>query len=508
MLQQSLEDYILDNMSDKNERIFSIDEVLLKNRFFQSLIALIILIGIAAPFSSAISVLDVTLAVGGMVLLWAAFRRPDVFLILALWTNFLKAFYIPQLDFGKYGVAPYMLFTALAVAGYGLQVIIGRKKIIIPPGFLFLLIFMGGTTVSSLFVHDLRMTFGVYVRDVLQWLIFFLLFQMVSNRQDLKRLVDALLAQAVVVVSWGIITGLQINYLGIYKSRLLFWQQFQKNEYATYLAFVLVLSLATISVSLGKKVKLRKYVAFALILLVPIAWMFTYSRSGFLGIISALVFFLALDRGKKIVSLLFRRGPIIVLVVLVLLLAFSSEARDLAVDGVLSLINPLDASSEALNTNVERRIELLLTALEIVAKHPISGIDYSQWLEYAPLESGHFDPQLGEMVVVGLSVHNRYLSIAVQSGLIALFGYLGFLFVVFRAGLRARRYAKHWLRTYINALLAAFAGYQIAVLFLPVFLWEWPILGILLALVKIADLNAKDDAMKKVRFKSIGVGTV
>ena len=45
-------------------------------------------------------------------------------------------------------------------------------------------------------------------------------------------------------------------------------------------------------------------------------------------------------------------------------------------------------------------------------------------------------------------------------------------------------------------------------LFLPVFLWEWPILGILLALVKIADLNAKDDAMKKVRFKSIGVGTV
>jgi len=398
-----------------------------------------------------------------------------------------------------------MLFTALAVVGYGFQVITGRKKIIIPPGFLFLLIFIGGTTISSLFVHDLRMTFGVYVRDVLQWLLFFLAIQMVSNRQNLKHLVDALLAQALVVISWGIITGLQINYLGIYKSKLLFWRQFQKNEYATYLAFILVLSLATISVSLGKKAKLRKYIAFVLILLVPIAWMFTYSRSGFLGIISALFFFLVLDRGKKILRLLLRWGPIIVFIALVLIFAFSSEARDLAIDGVMSLITPLSASSEALNSNVEKRIELLSTALEIIIEHPISGIDYSQWLEYAPLESTHYDAQLGETVVVGLTVHNRYLSIAVKSGLISLAGYLGFLFVVFRSGVRARRYAENWLRIYINVFLAAFAGYQIALLFLPVFLWEWPILGILLGLVNIAGLENKDNSVKKIRFKLLGM---
>lgn len=492
---------------NKNKRVFYKNEQLIKKRFLQFLALFIILIGIFASCFSTISALDITFAVIGICLIWVAFQRPAIFFTLALWTNFLKSVYIPKLDFGKYGIAPYMLFTALAAMGYGFQVILGRKKIIIPPGFVFLLIFIGGTTVSSPLFQEPQMTLGVYVRDILQWILFFLAIQIISNRQALKRLVDALLAQAVVIISWGIITGVQINYLGTYKMKLLFWRQFQKNEYATYLSFILVLALAVISVSLGKKIKLRKYTAFTLIVLIPIAWMFTYSRSGFVGIISAAFVFLVLDRGKKILRLLLQWGPIVALIAFIIILALSSEARDLAIDGVLSLLNPLGASSEALNSNVAKRLELMSTALKIIVNHPLFGIDYSQWLKYSPFTSGHFDPQLGKKVSVGQGVHNRYLSIAVQNGLITLFGYLAFLFTTFQAGLRARRYAKHWLRTYINAFLAAFVGYQLAVLFLPEFLWEWPILGILLGLINIAGLEAKKITIKKARFKLVRFGS-
>ncbi|MCK5346134.1 MAG: O-antigen ligase family protein, partial [Candidatus Heimdallarchaeota archaeon] len=329
--------------------------------------------------------------------------------------------------------------------------------------------------------------------------------QFIHNRQTVKRIVDIFLIQAVVVVSWGIITGLQMNYFGWNKTSLLFWNQLQKNEFAAYLGFVLVLSLAVISKTEGKNVPLRKITAFMLIFLVPFAWIFTYSRSGLLGIMAAFSIFIVLDQGKKLTRLMIRWLPFICLVFLIVLVAFSFEAKDLAWDGLLSIIQPANARFERNVANIQSRIDLMEVALDIIVTHPLRGIDYSQWLTYAPLESGYLDPQLGERVVVGVVVHNRYLSIAVKSGLITLFAYLGLLIVVFKVALKARRYADPWLRTYINALLAAVIGYQISLLFIPEYLWEWPILGILLGLIHVSGIEGKTGQRGKTLFKSYRV---
>jgi len=493
-------------MSERIRRNFMMDNVPRESLIVCSiLIILLVLISFSLIIFDQ-SLIYILLGIVGLFLLWLAFLRPEIFLVLALWTNFLKGVYIPYLEYGKFGVAPYMLFTTLAVFGYFLQVLFGQKKIIIPPGFLFFSIFAFGTTITFLIVQDLQMTLGVLVRTILQWIIFFLLVQIIQNRQTAKRFVDILLIQAVVVVSWGIITGLQMNYFGWNKNVLLFWNQLQKNEYATYLGFVLVLSLAVISKTAGKNGGLRKITALILVLLIPLAWIFTYSRSGLLGIIAAFVCFMILDRGKKIIQLMARWLPIVCLVLLIVLIAFSFEAKDLALDGLLSIIQPDNARFERNVTNIQSRIALMEVALKIIVEHPLKGIDSSQWLTYAPLESGYLDPQLGERVVVGVQVHNRYLSIAVQNGLITLAGYLGLLFVIFSASIKARRYADPWLRTYINALLAAFIGYQVALLFIPEYLWEWPILGILLGLVNIAGHSTQEERVKKVQFRTYRVG--
>jgi hypothetical protein len=300
-------------------------------------------------------------------------------------------------------------------------------------------------------------------------------------------MVKALFFQAVVVIGWGLVTGLQMNYFGIHKTRLLFWNQLQKNEYAAYLGFVLVFSLAAISVWKGGRSFPWRKIALGLVVIVPVAWMFTFSRSGFVGIILSLFVFLILDGRKKILSLILRWGPIIIFVVLLLFLVFSSEARDLALDGLISIVNPEQAKFERHVTNIEKRIDLLSVGLEIVRKYPLTGIDISQWLAYSPLASGHFDPQLGKRVIVGLGVHNRFLSIAVQSGLITLAGYVGFLAVVLIRGYRLRPFAGDRYYPFLNALLASLAGFQAAMLFIPEYLWEWTILGLLLALMNLIE---------------------
>lgn len=437
----------------------------------------------------------------GLLLIFAALWKPEIFLILGLWTNFLKGVYIPHLAFGRFGVAPYMLFTTLAVIGYGARFLSGQEKIILPPGLLFLSVFFLGITYSSLFVKDIYMTLGGYARDVLQWIQFFLLIQMVENKKKFHKLINVLLIQAYIVIPWGIVTGIQINYLGIDKNKLLFWNQLQKNEYAVYLGFVLVLAIAIMNYTFQRRSLLTKILASLLILSVPIAWMFTYSRSGFLAIIVSFFVYIILDRGKKMLRNMVRWGPVVILVVILMFIALSSEARALALDGLLSLISPFNVRFERHTANIIKRIDLITNALKVIKTHPLTGVDYSQWLSYSPLEAGRYDPQLGERVVTGQSVHNRFLSTAVQAGLITLAAYVGFVLVMVMRAMEVRQFTNHWQRVYLNAMLASLIGFQVALLFLPVFLWEWPIMGVLLGLLRII---ASEEGVREGRQSKAG----
>ena len=158
---------------------------------------------------------------------------------------FLTGLFIPGIAVGEFGLTPYMLFTVLAVGGYGFQILTGERRLIKPVGYIFLLLFIGITTLSLLIVQDFRAAIGVYARTVLQWALFFLLVQVLVDQKSASRLIRILLIQAVIVVGWGIISGVQLNYFGVIERESFFWTQFQKNDFATYLAVVLTLALAT-----------------------------------------------------------------------------------------------------------------------------------------------------------------------------------------------------------------------------------------------------------------------
>ncbi|HIP69884.1 MAG TPA: hypothetical protein EYH05_00635 [Anaerolineae bacterium] len=437
-----------------------------------------------------------TLLVAGTLGLAVAYKWPDMFVILALWTHFLKGVFIPKLAIGEFGATPFMVFVTLAAAGYGLQILRGKRRLILPVGLPFLILFMLFTTLSLLVVQDFRAAIGVYFRTVLDWVLLFGLVQMIISRQRMQQLVYALLAQAAVVVTWGIFAGIQLERLNVPRNTLFFWRQFQKNDFAAYLAFVAVLALATLLVS---KTRWEKIVSLALLLMVPLAWMFTFSRGGFLAIVVSLFLFIALERRKRLLRRLFLIIALIGTLGVIMIAVAPSSTRDLAIDGLVSIVSG-ESSAQRHTDTIEFRVEIAQSAAEIIIENPILGVGFNQWQFYSPVKTRIFEAQTGEFREVGFSIHNRYLLIAANSGLIALAAYLGFLFTVLYSGLKARRYARLWTKTYLHALIAAVIGIQIALLFAPLVVWEWPTLGILIGLIHLAEIETKGDISRKQWF--------
>lgn len=419
---------------------------------------------------------------GGMIAVWVSKRWPEVFLIAAVSTNFLKSAYIPGLAVGEFGATPYLLFTSLAALGFSIQIVTRKRKLVLPQGLGFLLVYITSITLSLLVVESFRLAIGAYVRTLYDLLLMFLLVQMLTSEQKVHKFMIFLLIQAAFVVTWGLLAGIELEISNVPRNSIFFWQQFQKNDFAAYLGIVLVLALATAILAKTKRIKL---LALSLLPLVPIGWMFTFSRGGFLSIIACLFLFMSLERNKR----LFQQSIIVLVTVGILgllLIAFSpSQSRDLAIDGLASILTG-ESDAERHTETIAFRLELAKSALDIILEHPILGVGFNQWQLFSPITTRVFDPQAGQFRETGYSVHNRLLLITVDSGFIALLGYLGFVTVTLINGYRTRSSANIYLRGYLHVFIAAVVGMQIALLFAPYVVWEWASIGILIGITNTA----------------------
>lgn len=453
----------------------------LKFKLTPILVFLSLLIGLTSAFNSKITVAMLVIIVGAIVVIWISTRWPEIFLIVAIWTNFMKSAYIPGLAIGEFGATPYMIFTALSLLGFGIQISMGKRQLVLPSSLWFLLLFMAFTTLSLLYTQNFRLAFGSYVRTLLDWIMMFLIVQMLIDMKKVHKLMAALLIQALVMATWGAIAGINLEISNVQRRALFFWQQYQKNDFAAYLGLVLILALATITLARTRR---NKGIGLILLPLVPIGWIFTFSRGGFLAIVVSLFIFLSLERNKK----LWQQSIVAIFLLGIFSGGFltfsSSQARDLAVDGLISLVTG-ESEAERHTHTIDVRLELVEAALEVIADYPILGVGFNQWQLYSPITTRVYEPQINEFREKGFDIHNRYLGIAANSGLIALMGYVGFIATVLIIAINQRLTAHAALRTYINVFIAATVGMQVALLFAPEVLWEWPVIGILLGLINV-----------------------
>ncbi len=462
-------------------------------KFITVFLLLSMSIAIISAYLPELAVAIVILMIGGTVAIRISTQWPEIFLILAIWTNFMKSAYIPGLIVGEFGATLYMVFTSLAALGFGIQIFTRKRRLILPPGLWFLLFYIAFTTLSLIVVQDFRLAIGAYVRNLLNWIMIFLLVQMLTNQQKVHKLMTALLIQAVFVASWGVIAGIRLEILGEPRRSLFFWQQYQKNDFAAYLGIVLVLALATFTLA---KTRRNRLLALILLPLVPIGWVFTFSRGGFLAIVVCLSIFLVLERNKKLLQQSFVAIFIIALFGLGFITFSSSNARDLAIDGLYSIVTG-ESEAERHEKTIGVRFELAKAAIDVITQHPVLGVGFNQWQFYSPITTRVYEPQANEFREKGFDIHNRYLRIAANSGLIALLGYLGFLIVILIFALKQRHSANITIRTYLNVFIAAVLGIQVALIFAPNVLWEWPVFGILLGLININQTMQKSSILEQ-----------
>jgi len=391
--------------------------------------------------------------------------------VLALWTIVVPT--TSLFDVAGLSVAPYMVFEGLAFLGWMVRGPLNHRRVAVPVGLAFLGVHVGFSAASLLVVEDFRIAITSFLRMGLLWLLMFLLVGLIVRRSQFVRLRTALLVQAVVVLFIGGASSFELG-----PGYSLFATQFQKNEYATYMALVSMLSMSVL-VS-GTESFHDRLLALVTLALVAVGWPLTYSRSGLVAIVVALVAFAYFNLTVKFVRLL----AVVVVLVGVAFASLPEGARSTATQAIKSMTGA-ETDNAVFRQTIDERLTLNRVALERIVASPLLGVGFNQFTLHSPVIITIWDVKHQSLADVGSTVHNRYLHMAAESGVPALIGYLGFASVLLIAALRLRRDADRQLRQMLDAMIAAELGFLASLLFSPGLPWEWPLLGLLAATVNI-----------------------
>lgn len=131
----------------------------------------------------------------------------------------------------------------------------------------------------------------------------------------------------------------------------------------------------------------------------------------------------------------------------------------------------------AVDRTLFRRLSYNLIGLDLVRQHPVLGVGPGNFPEYYVDIAYRWYPG---RELEPRQLHNSYLEIAAESGLIALGLFLGTMFSALKAGLRAAREKTGEVQLLAKATSYAFCAFLLASLFMPnedtKFMWILPAL--------------------------------
>jgi O-antigen ligase len=452
-------------------------------------------LAVGAGFALSPNVIGPAMAIAA--LLWAAYRWPLMFVVLTIWTTVIPTVYAFQV--GAFGLAPYVLLETVAVIGIALRWMSGRITLVVPQGVGWLIVHVGLTSLSALLASDGIVAASMLVRLWLNWLMVFLVLAVVPDRPRLMQLLGALLLHAFIVV--GVSVGSSLSNLNLPSFPSLLFLHFQKNDYATYLSFVVALAVIAFAAKPGDV--FGKIAGVALLVMVAVSWPLTYSRSGLLSLIGMLLTVAILYRTRRLFGVL----AVVVLVAATTWRFVPSEAKTLAVRAVESLISPGAGEHDSFEDTYEDRVMLNWAAVDSISQKPLLGVGLGEWVNQSPLQVAIWDVKKEGVVSMGANIHNRYLLIAAESGVGALLGYLGFVGVLLIAALRIRRRSDAWMKLLLSSLIACTAGFLVSNLFVPGTLWEWNLLAVLATTLRIAaQETANGSTVRPWRPRLVGDG--
>ncbi|MDD5527473.1 MAG: O-antigen ligase family protein [Patescibacteria group bacterium] len=273
---------------------------------------------------------------------------------------------------------------------------IGRfKRLPLASAWIFFLVALAASLITSV---DVGLGITELLRLLSTMLIFFASFILIESNRDLADLikviiVSALIPSLVAVYQYFTKTGLTVPFEGVYNR--VFGTFAHPNLLAFYLLLVLALCFVIFLVSDKKKISVLLYASAAGLFLITLA--FTYTRSAWLGLL-ILVIMLGITRYRKF------------LIIALLFLSLSYFSIEQINARVQSFANNDPSSS------IQWRLQLWQDSFGYFLQKPLLGYGVGTSNEIILQNRG---PQAGSP-----DAHNDYLRIALDAGLIGLFGFL------------------------------------------------------------------------------------
>lgn len=288
----------------------------------------------------------------------------------------------------------------------------------------------------------------------------FIVPNLVTNKDKLKKLIFAIIVSFILVASFGLyqfagdMIGLPREVTGLrelYTKDILGFTRVQSTAYEPlYFANYLLLPIALIfSLFLSGKGMVKKSWLVILLALGMVDLVLTVSRGGYLALF-ALLFVISIYYYKKIFTI----KNLIIIVVSGFFVGWV-VMRALGIGGNLFTLDKFSehVTNAFYGASYDERVDTFNSAISAWRDYPIFGVGFGG---YGPYTAEHPDyvPEDGWRIV-----NNQFLEILAENGLVGLLLFLLVLLFLFVRSLRAIRIADdNYLRAVMIALLAVFIG--------------------------------------------------
>jgi len=336
---------------------------------------------------------------------------------------------------------PELILLALTLYGIS-SLLTSRSKIEIKPlsGALIILALM---SLSSILSPEPKVSF----KEALRWGEIFVAFlftlNLIRNMAEIKVILITILLTGILQALWGILTLIRFNP---YEGTLVTEYFTNPNQLARYLDFSLPMIPALFLILRSGWIRILCTLSFLFIgyclyltqsrgswvsnAIVLILWCFPllYRRTGHESILRVL---------KRIISFSFK-GAIILFFCLLFLVILAPNFSERAVKH----------SEPFLGSGLTTRLYLYIAGFKIIEDFPLTGVGGNRYNQVALY---YFPPSVSETFIENMKmshVHNLYLKIALENGLLTLMAFLFFLYLVGRdilSSLPALKGERYWL---------------------------------------------------------------
>lgn len=277
-------------------------------------------------------------------------------------------------------------------------------------------------------------------------LIYYLVINNINSRDELKRLVGAVLVSALVVTGYGFyqyVHGMDISafewvdgeQFPDLKMRV-FSTLGNPNLLAGFLVIVMAVAAGLGLCVSGGHVKMLFCM---LVITLGVCLVLTYSRGAWLSVLAVIAAY----------GIFYNRRLFWLLAFIPIVLVF---AQDAIMERLASILNPTDTSSTL-------RLALWESTLAMIMDKPLQGIGWGAYRLVYP-EYDFFVQDAGTVI---FHAHNMYLHIAAEIGIPGLIAFLILMFGHARIALSVRKMAaERWMRGLMLGVTAAICGLAVS----------------------------------------------